>query len=72
MTNSELLLLDRYVEEITKKMRRIDFTTLHPLTGSRLLKCPVCGKQPMNANELKKHFEEMNDDAHILHEVMNS
>lgn len=53
-------------------MNKIDFTTAYPLTGFRLLKCPVCGKRPMNAKELKKHFEEMNDDPHLLYEVMNS
>lgn len=51
-------------------MKNINFAINYPITGFRLLKCPVCGKQPMNANELKKHFEEMNDDAHVLYEVM--
>jgi hypothetical protein len=55
-------------------MRQIDFHTplFFPITGFRLLKCPVCGEKPMNANELKEHFKRMDDDAHLLHEVMNS
>lgn len=53
-------------------MKQVNFATSYPITGFRLLKCPVCDKQPMNANELKEHFAEMNDNAHILYEVMNS
>lgn len=53
-------------------MKQINFATAYPIIGFRLLKCPVCDKQPMNAKELKKHFEEMDDDPHLLYEVMNS
>ena len=53
-------------------MKQINFATTYPIAGFRLLKCPVCDKRPMNADELKKHFEEMNDNTHLLYEVMNS
>lgn len=60
------------MKQVNFTAKQINFATSYPITGFRLLKCPVYDKQPMNANELKEHFAEMNDNAHILYEVMNS
>lgn len=38
-----------------------------------LTECPVCEKLiPLGEEAFKKHCAEVNDDAHILHEVMES
>jgi hypothetical protein len=79
MTNSELLLLNEYAEEIADSMKQrgitISATLREQLIKSACSECPVCGETVFNQTllgpDLKEHVSNKNDDAHLVLEVMN-
>jgi|WetSurMetagenome_2_1015567.scaffolds.fasta_scaffold130071_2 hypothetical protein len=80
MTDSELLLLDKYVEEIAESMKQRGITISDAfrkqLIESACSKCPVCGETVFNqillGPDLEEHILRKNDDAHLVLDVLNS